>query len=66
MNIQKATRLIWEQDDVKMQSKAIVMNNLLKKRNAQIKELIVPSMQSTNAFTMNLKSKMRFKRFYVF
>ena len=54
----KATERIRERDGVKIKSKAIVMkNNLPKKKPPKFKELVVPSVQSTNALTMDLKTK---------
>ena len=54
----KATERIRERDGVKIKSKAIVLkNNLPKKKPPTFKELIVPSVQSTNALTMDLKTK---------
>ena len=54
----KATERIRERDGVKIKSKAIVLkNNLPKKKTPTFKELIVPSVQSKNALTMDLKTK---------
>ena len=54
----KATERICERDGVKIKSKALVMkNNLPKKKPTKFKELVVPSVQSTNALTMDLKTK---------
>ena len=54
----EATERIRERDGVKIKSKVIVLkNNLPKKKPPTFKELIVPSVQSTNALTMDLKTK---------
>ena len=54
----KATERIRERDGVKIKSKAIVLkNNLPKKKPPTFKELIVPSVQPTNALIMDLKTK---------
>ncbi len=49
---------IRERDGVKIKSRAIVLkHNLPKKKPPKFKELVVPSVQSTNALTMDLKTK---------
>ena len=54
----EASERIRKRDGVKIKSKAIVLkNNLAKKKPPKFKELIVPSVQSTNALTMDLRSK---------
>ena len=48
-----ACELIRERDGVTIKSKSIVLkNNLPKRKPATINELIIPSLQSTHAFTL--------------
>ena len=53
----KATEKIRERDGVKIVSKSIVLeNNLPTQKPSQLRELVIPGIQSTHALTMNCET----------
>ena len=53
-NHDKATEKIRERDGIKIFSKSIVLkNNLPTRKPPQVRELIIPGIQSTHALTKN-------------